>query len=297
MAYPLMSRASCLSRLLSLVCKILAPLISRGNLRRFKIPIPLPDNPPRSLDIQSRIVARIEALMAEVIRARELFEQMRQGIDLLMDAALAELVTRVPHARRPLVEVVSAKPRNGWSPKCDNKPAGIPVLKLGAVLGFRYDPSEVKRTSEPVDYDAHYWLQPGDILISRSNTPELVGHASIYTGNLSPCIYPDLLMRFRAHPSEANNQFLIYWLRTKEVRTFIKSRASGASPTMKKIKQDDVCNIPFPAVDVNEQLQYVVYLDSIQSSLERLKQLLDQDTKLLDQMELSILERAFRGEL
>jgi hypothetical protein len=28
-----------------------------------------------------------------------------------------------------------------------------------------------------------------------------------------------------------------------------------------------------------------------------LKQLLDQDTKLLDQMELSILERAFRGEL
>ena len=48
--------------------------VSRGNLRRFKIPIPLPDNPPRSLDIQSRIVARIEALMAEVIRARELFE-------------------------------------------------------------------------------------------------------------------------------------------------------------------------------------------------------------------------------
>jgi negative regulator of sigma E activity len=66
---------------------------------------------------------------------------------------------------------------------------------------------------------------------------------------------------------------------------------------MKKIKQDDVCNIPFPIIDVNEKFQYVVYLDSIQSSLEPLKQLLDQDTKLLDQMELSILERAFRGEL
>lgn len=235
--------------------------------------------------------------MAEVKKARELREQMRQGIDLLMDATLAELVTQVPHARRPLVEVVSAKPRNGWSPKCDDQPAGIPVLRLGAVLGFRYNPNEVKRTSEPVDYDAHYWLQPGDILISRSNTPELVGHASVYTGTPSPCIYPDLLMRFRLHPSEANNKFLIYWLRTKEVRTFIKSCASGASPTMKKIKKDDVCNIPFPTIDVYEQHQYVVYLDSIQLGLERLKQLLDQDTKLLDQMELSILERAFRGEL
>jgi type I restriction enzyme, S subunit len=215
----------------------------------------------------------------------------------LMDAALKEFVDHLPPTRKPLIDVIESKPRNGWSPKCDDKPNGIPVLKLGAVLWFRYNPNEVKRTSQPVNRDAHYWLQPGDVLISRSNTPELVGHASIYTGIPFPCIYPDLLMRFRVRESEANSHFLIYWLRTREVREYINRRASGASPTMKKIKQDDVCNLPFPAIDVEEQLRWVVHLDSVQSDVDELMRLLEQDAVLLDQLEQSILERAFRGEL
>jgi type I restriction enzyme S subunit len=254
--------------------------------------IPLPH-----MDVQRRIVARVEALMAEIKKARTLLEQMRRDADLLMDAALKEFVDHLPPTRKPLIDVIESKPRNGWSPKCDDKPNGIPVLKLGAVLWFRYNPNEVKRTSQPVNRDAHYWLQPGDVLISRSNTPELVGHASIYTGTPFPCIYPDLLMRFRVRESEANSNFLIYWLRTREVREYINRRASGASPTMKKIKQDNVCNLPFPTIDVERQMHWVAHLDSIQSDVDELMRLLEQDAKLLDQLEQSILERAFRGEL
>jgi len=256
-------------------------------------PVPVPPSP----DTQHRIVARIEALLAEVKKARTLLDYMRRDAGRLMDAALKELVSQLPTTRRPLVEVIEAKPRNGWSPKCDDNPNGTPVLKLGAVLWFRYNPNEVKRTSEPVDHNAHFWLQPGDILISRSNTSDLVGHASIYTGEPFPCIYPDLLMRLRVRTSEANSRFLIYWLRTREVREHINRRASGASPTMKKIKQDDVCNIPFPAIDLSEQMRWVAHLDSIQTDVDNLFRLLDQHTKILDQLEQSILEQAFRGEL
>jgi len=271
--------------------------VNRGNLRWFKIPLPFSGSTTRSLETQRRLAARIEALMAEVRRARTLLDHMRRDAGRLIDAALKELVSQLLTTRRPLVEVIEAKPRNGWSPQCDDNPNGVPVLKLGAVLWFRYNPNEVKRTSEPVDYNAHYWLQPGDILISRSNTPELVGHASIYTGEPFPCIYPDLLMRLRVRTSEANSHFLIYWLRTREVREHINRRASGASPTMKKIKQDDVCNIPFPTIDVSKQMRWVSHLDSIQSDVDNLFRLLDQHTKLLDQLEQSILERAFRGEM
>lgn len=259
-------------------------------LANLAIPIPL-------IDFQRRTVARIEALLTEVKKARTLLDHMHRDAGRLMDATLKELVSQLPTTRRLLIEVIEAKPRNGWSPKCDDNPNGIPVLKLGAVLWFRYNPNEVKRTSEPVDYNAHYWLQPGDILISRSNTPELVGHASIYTAEPFPCIYPDLLMRLRVRTSDANSRFLIYWLRTREVREYINRRASGASPTMKKIKQDDVCNIPFPTIDVSKQMHLVAHLDSIQADVDNLFRLLDQHTKLLDQLEQSILERAFRGEM
>jgi type I restriction enzyme S subunit len=50
------------------------------------VEIPLPH-----VDIQRRIVARIEALMAEMNRARELLDQMHQGVSLLIDAALGEV--------------------------------------------------------------------------------------------------------------------------------------------------------------------------------------------------------------
>jgi restriction endonuclease S subunit len=46
-----------------------------------------------------------------------------------------------------------------------------------------------------------------------------------------------------------------------------------------------------------EQRRIDIYLDELQSDLDKMKKLLDQDAKLLDWTEQSILERAFRGEL
>ena len=76
----------------------------------------------------------------------------------------------------------------------------------------------MKRTSLPVDPHAPYWLTPGDLLISRSNTADLVGHAAIYSGDPDPCIYPDLLMRLRFKPDEADVEFALLWLQSPEVR-------------------------------------------------------------------------------
>lgn len=271
--------------------------IKLNELKAWLIPIPFPESTSKSLDIQRRIVARIEALLAEVRESFSLLDQMRRDTKKFIHAALEELSQSITPTRKPLLDVIESKPRNGWSPKCDDNPIGIPVLKLGAVLRFRYNPNEVKRTSQPVDYNAHYWLKQGDILISRSNTPELVGHAAIYSGDPSPCIYPDLLMRMTVDNSKVVSHFLIYWLQTKEVREYIKSHASGASSTMKKITQDDVCNIPFPTITLDEQLRLASYLDSIQHEVDEMMKILAQDAKMLDLLERSILERAFRGEL
>lgn len=76
------------------------------------------------------------------------------------------------------------------------------------MTGFEYRPSEFKRTSEPTDPDAHYWLQSGDLLMTRSNTERLVGHAAIYTGEPSPCIYPDLVMRLPVDRDVADTRFV-----------------------------------------------------------------------------------------
>jgi type I restriction enzyme S subunit len=272
------------------------PGLNRDDIYSFSLPIPFVENPSYSLEIQRRVVERIEALLSEVKASRNLLAEMRQDTEQVINVALEEVVQSFPSARKTLSDVLDLKPRNGWSPKCDNNPDGVPVLKLGAVLGFRYNPDQIKRTSLPVAPNAHYWLQPGDLLISRSNTPELVGHAAIYSGNPFPCIYPDLLMRMTVDELKADSQFVIYWLQTAEVREYVQTHASGVSSTMKKITKTDVCNIPFPKISLREQNQFTLYLNSIQQETEAMLKMLERDAQSLDQLERSILERAFRRE-
>jgi type I restriction enzyme, S subunit len=65
--------------------------VSRGNLRSFKIPIPYPEdsNTAHSLDMQYRVVSRVEALFSELKEARRLLTAMRDDLEQVMYASLA----------------------------------------------------------------------------------------------------------------------------------------------------------------------------------------------------------------
>ena len=194
--------------------------------------------------------------------------------------------------------MVSAAPRNGWSPRCDNAEEGVPVLSLGAITSFHYRSSEFKRTSLYVPRETHIWLQPGDLLITRSNTLELVGHAAIYDGNPSPCIYPDLIMRLELKNDCVDSRFVWYWLQSSSVREFISKHAKGTSPTMKKISQGIVMSIPFPSMlTLSEQRRIVAELDALQSETGNLKRLQAETAAELGALLPSILDRAFKGEI
>ena len=135
-------------------------------------------------------------------------------------------------------------------------------------------------------------------MITRSNTPELVGHAAIYNGSPSPCIYPDLIMRLEVDEKKADKKFILYWLRSTYVREFISSNAKGTSPTMKKISQGIVMSIPFPTnLSILAQRRIVTYLDDLQSKVDALKHLQTQTAAELDALLPSILDKAFKGEL
>jgi len=163
---------------------------------------------------------------------------------------------------KPLSEVLSVQPRNGWSPPATHhSESGNPVLTLSSVTGFNYDGSKVKFTSAPVKEDAHYWLREGELLISRSNTSALVGHAAIYDGTSSPAICPDLIMKMRVDESEALTRFVHYFLQTSEARAYLTSQAGGASGTMQKINKSVVQQTPIPVPPLPEQERIVAILD------------------------------------
>jgi type I restriction enzyme S subunit len=256
----------------------------------LKIPLP-------PLDEQRRIVARVEQLAAKIQEARQLRGTTTKEVNALHAAALSAALGCVP-IEGQLGDVLLSAPRNGWSVRCNNAEGGTPVLSLAAVTGFQYKPTEFKRTSEPTVQGAHYWLRSGDLLMTRSNTPELVGHAAIYDGSPSPCIYPDLMMRLEVNTSRADTKFVHRWLMSIPVRDYIASASKGTSPTMKKIAQGTVMRTPFPSrFPLPEQRRIVAYLDELQAKVDALKRLQAETAAELNALLPSILDRGFRGEL
>ena len=256
----------------------------------YEIPLP-------PLAEQQRIVARIEELAAQINEARALRRDATAEAGVILNTALNQLSERMTSDGK-LGDILCAPPRNGWSARCDNADDGIPVLSLGAVTGFRYRGTAFKRTSLHAPATGHYWLKSGDLLITRSNTPELVGHSAIYDGHPSPCIYPDLIMRLEIQDSAADRVFVWYWLQSPVAREFIGRNAKGTSPTMKKISQGTVMAIPFPSsLSLPEQRRIVAELDALQAEVDALKRLQADSAAELDALLPAILDRAFKGEL
>src|SRR5690606_33052507 len=142
------------------------------------------------------------------------------------------------------------------------------------------------------------WLSKGDVLITRSNSIELVGHAAIYNGKPSPCIYPDLMMRLPIDRNKVLGEFLIFWLQSSVVRDYVRANAKGTSPSMKKINQGVVMNIPFPTgLAVTEQRRLIKEFQEYVLRLRSLRLVHEQAAQNLNAMLPAVLGRAFRGEL
>jgi len=174
---------------------------------------------------------------------------------------------------------------------------GTPVLTLSSVTGFQYDGSRVKLSSAPTREDAHYWLKKGELLITRSNTRELVGHVAIYDGTPPKAICCDLIMKMQVDPTKTDLRFVYFYLRSPEMRSYITSRAQGASSTMKKIGKQVVQNIPIPVPSLEKQKSTAGMLDALETETQRLESIYQQKLAALDALKKSLLHQAFSGQL
>ncbi|MDQ2745578.1 MAG: hypothetical protein M3Z66_25260 [Chloroflexota bacterium] len=256
------------------------------------LPVPLPP-----LCEQRRIVARLDEVMGKIEEARRLQVEVAMVARAVIPATVGRLLAGV-QVTGHLGEVLAEKPRNGWSARCDGAEAGTAVLKLGAVTGWRYQPTEFKRTSVPTADGAYYWLKDGDLLITRSNTPELVGHAAIYNGLPFPCIYPDLMMRLAVDGGRADKHFVHSWLRSTLVRDHIRSTSRGTSPSMVKISQPDVMHIPFPVdLPVPEQRRIAACVEAAEAEAEQARGMAGPACSDLAALLAAIRDQAFAGQL
>ena len=267
--------------------------INKKDIQGLEIAVPpLPE--------QQRIVGILDGVFDGIATAKANAERNAENAHALFESHLQSVFTRRGEEwiDTTLEKVLAVQPQNGWSPPAANhSDSGTPVLTLSSVTGFRFRPDKLKFTSAPTDSRRNYWVKNGDFLITRSNTPELVGHVAIASGINDPTIYPDLIMRMNPMPDRMMTEFLYYQMRSPSLRKEITGRAQGANPTMKKISNAAVKTLPIAVPSIAIQRAIVETLNTLSDETNRLANLYERKRETIEGLKNSLLNQAFRGQL
>lgn len=147
-------------------------------------------------------------------------------------------VGRIPHDWEvcELSSLLSYGPKNGYSPRVADGLFGTLTLTLSATSqgSLVLNDDTVKRVVEEIDPESELFLRPGDVLVQRANTPELVGTTAIFDGPPGTYIYPDLMMRIR-FDDETTSQWFWRYANSSRGRDYFRRVATGSSSSMPKI--------------------------------------------------------------
>lgn len=163
-----------------------------------------------------------------------------------------DLLDRIDTQARPLGSFLSTRPRNGFSPNEVDSWTGTVALGLGCLTSDGFTPKQLKNVPAGDFRYASAWLSNGDLLISRSNTFELVGLVGTYRDVGTPCVYPDLMMKLIPNKL-VRPDFLELVLRNAEVREQIKRMSQGTSGSMVKISASSIMHLQIRVPELPEQ--------------------------------------------
>lgn len=173
-----------------------------------------------------------------------------------------------------------ADPKNGYSPREVDDWQGVYVLGLGCLTKEGFRPNQLKNAPAKESLASGSQLTDGDFLISRANTPELVGLCGIFRDLGDKAIYPDLMMRLRLTDT-LDKYFLEALLLMPSTRNRLTALAVGTSSSMAKLNSKSVKSflIPIPT-SMHEQLAITDKLTPVTKQISVLK---SQNEKLKQQ--------------
>ena len=226
---------------------------------------------------KQRIITYILDKMRSVIDARR---RELNNLDDLIKARFVEMFGDKEYSStvsQYINELRGGKSLAGNEP-CKNK-----VLKTGAATFGWFDPNQYKYL--PVEYKplAEHKVETGDVIISRMNTPELVGACSYVFKAPENMYYPDRLWK-AILKDDANPIFVWQLLWDKEIRRQIKEKSGGTSGTMHNISKPNLLSIACPYVSKSEQDDYANFVMQIDKSKSVVQKSLDEAQLLFDSL-------------
>ncbi|MFI9238061.1 restriction endonuclease subunit S [Streptomyces sp. NPDC053079] len=176
-----------------------------------------------------------------------------EALDRLSTAVAGDLLSNEPIVA---LGTILDDIRGGRSPQADTRPPGADehgVLKVSAVTPFRFLPEESKALLPGTPMPELALVQPGDVLITRANTPLRVGAVARVPADVRNGLYlADKTLRL-VPSSKLDPDFLVVAMALKSARSHLTGSATGTSASMFNISQERIRETPIPLPDLDRQ--------------------------------------------
>jgi type I restriction enzyme, S subunit len=163
------------------------------------------------------------------------------------------------------------------------------ILKTSAIFDGKFDPEECKLIDRRDSIRARLSPRLDTIIISRMNTPNLVGEVGYVPADFPSLNLPDRLWMTRFDSSaEICARWLSYMLSSNQVKGRIRELATGTSGSMKNIGKSVLLALQLKFPSGNEQTAIATLLSDIDADISALEARRDK-TRALKQGMMQVL--------
>lgn len=277
------------------------------------VPIPPIDEQSKIIEMLDHETAKIDTLIEKQQRLIELLTEKRQAVisnavtkglnpDAPMKDSGVEWLGEVPEHWEilKLKHLIKAL-ESGCSVNAADIPAKydeVGVLKTSCVYTRTFR-SEENKTVIPEDLSrVKCPVREGAIIISRMNTPDLVGASALVKEDVSNIYLPDRLWQTIFDDAyELEPEFLAHFMTIKGFRTQISLAAEGASSSMQNIAKEDYLAINCALPPVSEQNMIVDSINSNITQFELLIEKANQAVELMQERRTALISAAVTGKI
>lgn len=194
------------------------------------------------------------------------------------------------------IECISKSMKNGIYKKqefySDN---GIACLRMYNIEDGLIVWKNIKRMNLSDDEIADYLLEPGDILVNRVNSRELVGKAAPIPDDIEPCIYESKNIRLKIFNQWILSKYVGYWFQVYAQQYF--NLNAQQTVNMASINQQQLGSMAFPLPPLPEQHEIVQRVDALFALADSIEAKVAAARDRTEKLRQSILAKAFSGEL
>ena len=193
------------------------------------------------------------------------------------------------------IDQLTIEQKYGSSAKTNEVSTGIPILRMGNIQDGNLDFTSLKFLPANHEEFPSLFLQEGDLLFNRTNSPELVGKTAVYRSQISPCSFASYLISVRFSqnyiPELAstfiNSAYGKHWIKSVVVQQVGQANVNGSKLS--------ALAVPLPPFEEQKEI-----ISSLQIQLDQIvEQLKNVDISLKQSaaQRKNILKAAFSGQL